>query len=67
MVAAETRGKMMSAGRAYLLADHTKFARRTPFRVPNTSQCKGVIVDRLPHRSLAAAWEELGWEIVLAK
>jgi DeoR family glycerol-3-phosphate regulon repressor len=67
VVAAETRGKMMFAGRSYLLADHTKFARRTPFRVPNMNHCKGVIVDRMPDRPLAAAWEKLGWEIVLAK
>ena len=44
--AAETRGKMILAGRAYLLADQTKFTRRTPFRVPNMDKCAGVIVDR---------------------
>ena len=32
VVASETRGKMVLAGRAYLLADHTKFTRRTAFR-----------------------------------
>jgi hypothetical protein len=31
------------------------------------NHCKGVIVDRMPDRPLAAAWEKLGWEIVLAK
>lgn len=67
IVAAETRGKMILAGRAYLLADHTKFARRTPFRVPNMDKCVGVIVDRLPEKPLAAAWASLGWDVIVAK
>jgi DeoR family glycerol-3-phosphate regulon repressor len=67
VIAAETRGKMILAGRAYLLADRTKFNRRTPFRVPNMDQCAGVIVDRMPDRALAGAWSARGWEIVLAK
>ena len=67
VVAAETRGKMILAGRAYLLADHTKFNRRTPFRVPNMDKCAGVIVDRMPDRALASIWADLGWNIVVAK
>lgn len=67
VVAAETRGKMIVAGRAYLLADHTKFTRRTPFRVPNMDKCAGVIVDRLPDSALTKAWTDWGWEIVVAK
>jgi len=67
ITAAETRGKMILAGRAYLLADQTKFARRTPFRVPNMDKCAGVIVDKMPDAHLAAAWKEYGWQIVLAK
>jgi DeoR family glycerol-3-phosphate regulon repressor len=67
VIAAETRGKMILAGRAYLLADQTKFGRRTPFRVPNMERCAGVIVDRAPDRPLAAAWAARGWEIVIAK
>ena len=67
VVAAETRGKMIVAGRAYLLADHTKFTRRTPFRVPNMDKCAGVIVDRMPDRTLAAAWANWGWHVVVAK
>ena len=47
VVAAETRGKMILAGRAYLLADQTKFTRRTPFRVPNMDKMRGR--DRRPH------------------
>ncbi len=66
VVAAETRGRMILAGRAYLLADQTKFARRTPFRVPNLDKAVGVIVDRMPDRALAGAWSSLGLEIVVA-
>src|SRR5436309_5757178 len=61
VIAAETRGKMMLAGRSYLLADQTKFNRRTAFRVPNMERCAGVIVDRPPDRALAAAWAARGW------
>jgi len=64
---AETRGKMILAGCAYLLADHTKFTRRTPFRVPNMDKCAGVIVDRMPDRALASIWTGLGWKIIVAK
>jgi len=67
IVAAETRGRMIAAGRAYLLADHTKFTRRTPFRVPNAQKCAGVIVDRMPDKALASVWTSWGWEIILAK
>ena len=66
-VAADTRGRMILGGRAYLLADHTKFTRRTPFRVPNMDKCAGVIVDRLPDRALLSAWTSLGLEIVQAR
>jgi len=67
VTAAETRGKMIAAGRAYLLADHTKFTRRTPFRVSNMDKCAGVIVDRMPDRALAAAWAARGWQVIVAK
>jgi DeoR/GlpR family transcriptional regulator of sugar metabolism len=64
---AETRGKMILAGRAYLLADHTKFTRRTPFRIPNMDKCVGVIVDRMPDHALASAWANFRWDIIVAK
>ena len=67
ITAAETRGRMILAGRAYLLADQTKFTRRTPFRVPGMDRCAGVIVDAMPDAALASAWKARGWEIVLAK
>ena len=67
IVAAETRGRMIQAGRAYLLADQTKFTRRTAFRVPHMDRCAGVIVDHMPEKALASAWSDLGWEIIVAK
>lgn len=66
VAAAETRGKMILAGRAYLLADHGKFTRRTPFRTPNMERVAGVIVDRAPDAALAAAWGRWGWEVIVA-
>jgi len=67
ITAAETRGKMILAGRTWLLLDQTKFARRTPFRIPNLEKCAGVIVDQMPEASLASAWKAHGWDIVLAR
>jgi DeoR/GlpR family transcriptional regulator of sugar metabolism len=67
VVAAETRGRMIQAGRAYLLADQTKFDRRTAFRVPHMDKCAGVIVDRAPDKPLASAWASLGWDVIVAK
>ena len=64
---AETRAKMILAGRAFLLADHTKFTRRTPFRTANMDRVAGVIVDRAPDEALAAAWEKRGWDVIVAK
>jgi DeoR/GlpR family transcriptional regulator of sugar metabolism len=58
---------MILAGRAYLLADETKFTRRTPFRVPNMDKCAGVIVDKMPDKTLAAAWTALGWNIIVSR
>ena len=67
IVAAETRGRMIQAGRAYLLADQTKFSRRTAFRVPHMDKCAGVIVDQMPDKALATAWSNLRWDIIVAK
>jgi DeoR family transcriptional regulator, glycerol-3-phosphate regulon repressor len=67
ITAAETRGKMILAGRTWLLLDQTKFARRTAFRIPNLDKCAGVIVDQMPEAALAAAWKAYGWDIVLAR
>lgn len=66
-IAADTRGRMILTGRAYLLADQTKFDRRTPYRVPNMDKCAGVIVDTMPDQRLLAAWKNAGLEIILAR
>jgi DeoR family glycerol-3-phosphate regulon repressor len=62
--AAEMRGAMLCTGRSYFVADRTKFARRTPFRIPHFDRCAGVIVDEQPDASLAAAWTGHGLEIL---
>jgi DeoR/GlpR family transcriptional regulator of sugar metabolism len=67
VIAADTRGRMILTGRAYLLADYTKFDRRTPYRVPNMDKCAGVIVDRMPDPALSSAWTDAGLEIILAR
>jgi len=64
--AAETRARMVLAGRTWLLADHTKFTRRTSFRTANMERVAGVIVDRAPDSTLAAAWAARGWEVRVA-
>jgi DeoR family glycerol-3-phosphate regulon repressor len=66
-VAAELRGRMILAGRAYLLADHTKFTRRTSFRVPHFDRAVGVIADRAPEKALASSWTARGLELIVAK
>ena len=66
-VAAELRGRMILAGRAYLMADHSKFTRRTAFRVPHFDKAVGVIVDRAPERALQSSWAARGLELIVAK
>jgi DeoR/GlpR family transcriptional regulator of sugar metabolism len=64
--AAEMRGKMILSGRAYLVADWTKFERRTPFRIPNFERAAGVIVDRQPPLALMRQWKSQGINMVVA-
>jgi DeoR/GlpR family transcriptional regulator of sugar metabolism len=64
--AAEMRGKMLLAGKSYLVADQRKFARRTPFRIPNLKQAAGIIVDVLPDKPLQAAWSTRGVKVITA-
>jgi DeoR/GlpR family transcriptional regulator of sugar metabolism len=64
--AAELRGRMILTGRAYFVADHSKYARRTPFRIPHFEQAVGVIVDRAPAQSLMAAWSRSGLSVLVA-
>jgi DeoR/GlpR family transcriptional regulator of sugar metabolism len=65
--AAEMRGRMLLAGRACLVADRTKFARRTPFRIPNFDSCASVIVDAAPDEALAAVWRLRGLQVIAAE
>jgi len=67
LLAAEQRGHMILAGPAYVLADYTKFERRTPFVVPHFDKVAGVIVDRPPHDALAAAWQARGIRHAIAE
>lgn len=59
-LAADLRARMIETGRAFVVADHGKFGRRTAFRVPNFDRLAGVIVDRHPPDGLAAAWAAKG-------
>jgi DeoR/GlpR family transcriptional regulator of sugar metabolism len=63
---ADLRGRMILAGRAYIVADHAKFARRTPFRIPHFERLAGVIVDRAPEEPLASAWTQSGVQVIAA-
>jgi DeoR/GlpR family transcriptional regulator of sugar metabolism len=63
--AAEMRGRMLLAGKSYLVADQRKFARRTPFRIPNLKQAAGIIVDVLPDKPLQAAWSTRGVKVIV--
>lgn len=64
--AAELRGRMVRTGRAFFVADHSKFERRTPFRIPHFEEAAGLIVDRAPADPLAAAWTRSGLKVVIA-
>lgn len=65
--AAEMRGKMILSGRTYLVADETKFLRRTPFRIPHFEQAVGMIVDRLPGEPLNGVWKKRGLTLIRAE
>jgi DeoR family transcriptional regulator, glycerol-3-phosphate regulon repressor len=64
--AAELKGRMILAGRAFFVADHRKFSRRTPYRIPQFEQAAGLIVDRAPDEVLAAAWSRSGLVTIVA-
>ena len=54
-LAAEQRRAMLACGeRAYVLADHSKFERRTPIRIQPAGNVAGLIVDALPSNSPTA-------------
>lgn len=54
--AAELREQMIaSAGRAFVVADRTKFGRLTPIRIGGTERLAGLIVDAAPPAGIAEA------------
>lgn len=58
---AELRARMLTAAtRAYVMADHHKFHRTTPIRVPDFERAAGLISDRAPDGALATALRERG-------
>jgi len=65
--AAELRGQMLAmARRPVVLADHTKFGRLAPVRVPNFEKVRHIIVDQAPEGAFAEALAGLGAEIAVA-
>jgi DeoR/GlpR family transcriptional regulator of sugar metabolism len=67
-IAAEQRALMMAAGRrAFVLADHTKFKKKTPVRISAPSAVTGLIVDKLPHDEPSAEAAKRRWPIILAE
>ncbi len=67
-LAAEQRHLMMKAARkVYVLADHSKFERATPIRIAPVPQIAGLIVDKPPPASIAAAAAERHWRVILAE
>ena len=58
---------MMRSGRSYVVADQSKFARRTPFRIAHFDKVAGLIVDRAPEGALADAWAGRGLNVVVAQ
>jgi DeoR/GlpR family transcriptional regulator of sugar metabolism len=64
--AAELHGRMMLSGRSYVVADQSKFTRRTPFRIAHFEKIAGLIVDRAPDGTLAESWASRGLNVVVA-
>lgn len=67
-IAAEQRALMLQSGRAsYVLADRTKFTRRTPVIIHVTAQqLAGLITDALPKDEPAARAAKSRWPVILA-
>ena len=67
-LAAEQRHQMMAASRtAYILADHTKFGRRTPVRIQPVDQIAGLITDSpLPSGPSAEAIRQK-WPLIIVE
>jgi DeoR/GlpR family transcriptional regulator of sugar metabolism len=58
---------MMLSGRSYVVADQSRFVRRTPFRIANFDRIAGLIVDRAPDAALAEAWTRRGFNVMVAE
>lgn len=66
-LAAEQRARMAGAAKAtYVLADHTKFSKRTPVPIPITAPIAGLITDLLPKSEPAAVAASRLWTIHVA-
>jgi len=66
--AAIMRANIFKAARATaVVADHTKFARATPVKVPGFERARWIVVDQAPPPALAGQWSELGIEILQAR
>jgi DeoR/GlpR family transcriptional regulator of sugar metabolism len=66
-LAAEQRRMMMEAGRqVYILADHTKFERRTPVKMTPVAHIVGLIVDMAPPKAIEQAVAARHWPIIQA-
>ncbi|MBV8185366.1 MAG: DeoR/GlpR transcriptional regulator, partial [Hyphomicrobiales bacterium] len=65
--AAEQRHMMMKAGqKVYVVADHSKFERRTPVRMTPVSHIAGLIVDKPPPEAVGDALIARQWPVILA-
>lgn len=64
---AELHGRMMLSGRAYVVAQQSKFFRRTPFRIAHFDRIAGIIVDRAPESALASAWAARALNVLVAR
>jgi len=66
-IAAEQRHLMLRVGRkAYVLADQTKFERKTPIKIMPSEQIAGLIVDQVPAGSTSSLAAEKRWPILIA-
>ena len=66
-LAAEQRHMMMRAGRkVYIVADHTKFDRRTPVRISTVAHIAGLIVDKAPPEAVGDALIARHWPVIIA-
>jgi DeoR family transcriptional regulator, glycerol-3-phosphate regulon repressor len=63
---AELHGRMLLCGRAYVVAEQSKFARRTPFRIAHFDRIAGLIVDQPPEAALADAWAQSAVNVMVA-